>query len=97
MSVTLSKNYYLTLDLGSKLINFTSDTLKLAFTDTAPTTATHVYTDIVSPLALTNMATCFDFSNVDTIHGNSDTWCGNVDRNFSDRKLRSISIYRYLR
>ena len=57
MSVTLSKNYYLTLDLGSKLINFTSDTLKLAFTDTAPTTATHVYTDIVSPLALTNMAT----------------------------------------
>lgn len=57
MSVTLSKNYYLTLDLGSKLINFTSDTLKLAFTDTAPTTATHVYTDITSPLALTNMAT----------------------------------------
>ena len=57
MSVILSKNYYLTLDLGSKLINFTSDTLKLAFTDTAPTTATHVYADIVSPLALTNLAT----------------------------------------
>ena len=57
MSVTLSKNYYLTLDLGSGLINFTSNTLKLAFTDTAPTTATHVYADIVSPLALTNMAT----------------------------------------
>ena len=57
MSVALSKNYFLTLDLGSKLINLTSDTLKLAFTDTAPTTATHVYADIVSPLALTNMAT----------------------------------------
>jgi hypothetical protein len=57
MAVTLSKNYYFTLDLGSKLINFTSDTLKLAFTDTAPTTATHVYADIVSPLTLTNMAT----------------------------------------
>ena len=54
---TLTKNYFLTLDLGSKLINLASDTLKLAFTDTAPTTATHVYNDIVSPLALTNMLT----------------------------------------
>jgi hypothetical protein len=54
---TLQKNYYFTLDIGSKLFNLTSDTLKLAFTDTAPTTATHVYTDIVSPLALTNLST----------------------------------------
>ena len=54
---TLQKNYYFTLDIGSKLFNLTSDTLKLAFTDTAPTTATHVYTDIVSPLALTNLNT----------------------------------------
>ena len=57
MSVTLSKNYFFTVDLGTKLFNLTSDTLKLAFTDTAPTTATHVYADIASPLALTNMAT----------------------------------------
>ena len=54
---TLQKNYYFTLDIGSKLFNLTSDTLKLSFTDTAPTTATHVYTDIVSPLALTNLST----------------------------------------
>jgi hypothetical protein len=54
---TLQKNYFFTLDLGSKVFNLTSDTLKLAFTDTAPTTATHVYADISSPLALTNMAT----------------------------------------
>ena len=53
----LQKNYFFTLDLGSKVFNLTSDTLKLAFTDTAPTTATHVYADIVSPLALTNLAT----------------------------------------
>ena len=57
MSVTLSKNYFFTVDIGTGLMNLTSDTLKLAFTNTAPTTATHVYADIVSPLALTNMAT----------------------------------------
>ena len=54
---TLQKNYFFTVDLGTKLFNLTSDTLKLAFTDTAPTTATHVYADIASPLSLTNMAT----------------------------------------
>ena len=54
---TLQKNYFFTVDLGTKLFNLTSDTLKLAFTDTAPTTATHVYADISSPLALTNLAT----------------------------------------
>lgn len=55
MSVTLSKNYFFTLDLGSKVHNLTSDTLYVAFTDTAPTTATHLYSDIVSPLATTNI------------------------------------------
>ena len=64
MSVTLSKNYYFTLDMGSKLHNLGSDTLKLAFTDTAPTTATHVYTDISSPLSLTNMATSVALTSV---------------------------------
>lgn len=54
---TLQKNYFFTLDLGKAVFNFSSDTLKLAFTDTAPTTATHVYADITSPLALTNLAT----------------------------------------
>ena len=57
MAVTLSKTYFFTLDLGTKLHDLTANTLKLAFTDTAPTTATHVYADIASPLALTNMAT----------------------------------------
>jgi hypothetical protein len=57
MSVTLSKNYFFTVDMGTGLHNLTTATLKLAFTDTAPTTATHVYTDISSPLSLTNMAT----------------------------------------
>ena len=64
MSVTLSKNYFFTVDLGTKLFNLTSDTLKLAFTDTAPTTATHVYADITSPLALTNMATSVALTSV---------------------------------
>jgi hypothetical protein len=57
MSVTLSKTYFFTVDLGTAIHNLTTATLKLAFTNTAPTTATHVYADIVSPLALTNMAT----------------------------------------
>ena len=57
MSYTLQKNYFFTLDCGSAVHNLTTATLKLAFTDTAPTTATHVYADISSPLALTNMAT----------------------------------------
>ena len=58
MAVTLSKTYFFTLDLGLKVHNLNAtDTLKLAFTNTAPTTATHLYADIASPLALTNMAT----------------------------------------
>lgn len=60
----LQKNYFFTLDLGNKLFNLGSDTLKLAFTDTAPTTATHVYADIVSPLALTNLATSVALTSV---------------------------------
>lgn len=57
MSVILSKTNFFTLDSGSKVHNLTSDTLKLAFTNTAPTGATHIFTDIVAPLALTNLAT----------------------------------------
>ena len=52
---TLQKNYFFTLDIGKAVFNFASDTLYVAFTDTAPTTSTHVYTDIVSPLATTNI------------------------------------------
>ena len=56
MSVTLSKTYFFTLDLGLKVHNLNAtDTLKLAFTNTAPTTATHVYADIASPLSVTNI------------------------------------------
>jgi len=50
--------------MGSKLHDLTANTLKLAFTDTAPTTATHVYADIASPLALTNMATSVALTSV---------------------------------
>jgi len=58
MSVTLSKTYFFTLDCGLKVHNLNAtDTLKLAFTNTAPTTATHLYADITSPLALTNLLT----------------------------------------
>lgn len=57
MSITLQKNYYFTLDCGLQVHKLDTNTLKLAFTDTAPTTATHVYADITSPLALTNMNT----------------------------------------
>jgi hypothetical protein len=55
MSVTLSKNYYFTLDLGNAVFNFATDQLVLAFTDTAPTTATHTYSNITAPLATTNI------------------------------------------
>src|SRR6185369_11410753 len=54
---TLQKNFFFTVDLGTAIHNLTTATLKLAFTDTSPTTATHVYADIVSPLSLTNLAT----------------------------------------
>lgn len=65
MSVALSKNYYFPLDLGLEVHNLNNtDTLKLAFTDTAPTTATHVYNDIASPLALTNMLTSVALTSV---------------------------------
>ena len=64
MSVTLSKTYFFTLDCGSKLHDLTANTLKLAFTNTAPTTSTHVYADITSPLALTNMATSVALTSV---------------------------------
>src|ERR1035437_1924920 len=58
MAFTLNKTYFFTLDLGNKVHSLNAtDTLKLAFTNTAPTTATHLYSDIASPLALTNMAT----------------------------------------
>ena len=58
MSVTLSTTYFLTLDLGSKLHDLTANTLKLAFCTSAnaPTTASHIYTDL-TVVALTNMAT----------------------------------------
>lgn len=65
MAVTLSKTYFFTLDLGNKVHSLNAtDTLKLAFTNTAPTTATHVYADIASPLALTNMATSVALTSV---------------------------------
>ena len=44
--------------------NLSTNTLKLAFTDTAPTTATHLYSNIVSPLDLTNMATSVSLTSV---------------------------------
>lgn len=78
----LQKNYFVTLDLGNKVFNFSSDTLKLAFTNTAPTTATHVYADIVSPLALTNMATDVSLTSVTWTQANGTatlgaaTWTG---------------------
>lgn len=60
----LQKNYYFTLDCGNGVHDLASNTLKWAFTNTAPTTATHVYADIVSPLALTNMATSVALTSV---------------------------------
>ena len=56
MSVTLSKNNFFTVDLGTAIHNLTTASLKVAFTDTAPTAGgTHVYADIASPLATTNI------------------------------------------
>jgi len=78
----LQKNYFFTVDLGTAIHNLTTATLKLAFTDTAPTTATHVYADIVSPLALTNMATSVALTGVTytqatgTATLNASTWTG---------------------
>ena len=48
MAVTLSKTYYFTLDLGAKLHDLSANTLKLAFCTNAnaPTTASHILTDL---------------------------------------------------
>ena len=58
MSVTLSKTYFFTLDMGAKLHDLSANTLKLAFCTTAnaPTTASHVYAGL-TVVALTNMLT----------------------------------------
>lgn len=95
---TLQKNYFFTLDLGSKVFNLTSDTLKLAFTDTAPTTATHVYADIASPLALTNLATSVALTSVvftqttGTATLGAATWTG-TSQTGSFGPFRYIVIY----
>ena len=70
MSVTLSKTYYLPLDVFSKLHNLLSgqDTLKLAFVNCTAATMNalnsgagpHVYADLTggtAPIALTNLLT----------------------------------------
>ena len=95
---TLQKNYYLTLDMGTGLMNLTSNTLKLAFTDTAPTTATHVYTDIASPLALTNMNTSVSLTGTGYTQSTgtatlaASTWTG-VSQTGNFGPFRYIVIY----
>jgi len=55
---TLQKNNFFVLDVGLGVFNLNTNTIKIAFTDTAPTAAgTHVYADIASPLSLTNLLT----------------------------------------
>ena len=46
MAMTFTKVYNFVQDLGAKVHNLTSDVLKVALTDTAPTTASHVLSDI---------------------------------------------------
>jgi hypothetical protein len=98
MAVTLNKTYFFTLDCGSKLHDLTANTLKLAFCTSAhaPTTASHIYTDL-TVVALTNMATDPSLTSVvftqstGTATLGAATWTGTSQT--GDFTFRYIAIY----
>lgn len=63
MSVAFSKIDKFVLNLGNKVFNLGSDTLKVALTNTAPTASTaNQYSDLTSPLATTNLSGATPFN-----------------------------------
>lgn len=63
MSVALTKVDKFALNVGSKVFNLATDQLKVALTNTQPTVATdNQYSDLVSPLATTNLSGATPFN-----------------------------------
>jgi len=63
MAVALTKVDKFILNLGSKVFNLTTDQLKLALTNTAPTASTlNQYSELTSPLATTNLSGATPFN-----------------------------------
>lgn len=63
MSVALTKVDKFALNVGSKVFNLATDQLKVALTNTQPTVATaNQYSDLVSPLAATNLSGATPFN-----------------------------------
>lgn len=62
MSVAFNKNYAFVENLGGIPMNLKTDQLKVALTDTAPTTATALYANISSPIAGTNLSGATPFN-----------------------------------
>jgi hypothetical protein len=57
MSVAFTKTNKFVLNIGNKVFNLSTDQLKVALTNTAPTASTiNQYSDITSPLATTNLS-----------------------------------------
>ena len=59
---TFNKVYSFVEDLAEKVHNLGSDTLKVALTNTAPTTATTQHSDLTSPIAATNLSGATPFN-----------------------------------
>lgn len=63
MSTSFTKVNKFVLNLGSKVFNLSSDQLKIALTNTAPTASTaNQYSDITSPIASTNLSGATPFN-----------------------------------
>ena len=57
MAIPITKVDKFALNMGSKVFNLASDSLKIALTNTAPTVSTmNQYSDITSPIASTNLS-----------------------------------------
>lgn len=66
---TFTKVHSFTEAMAEKVHNLASDQLKIALTNTAPTTSNTVYADIVSPVASTNLSGANPFNITTTSSG----------------------------
>lgn len=63
MAVSFTKTNKFILNLGTKVFNLSSDSLKIALTNTLPTVSTvNQYSDLTSPLATTNLSGATPFN-----------------------------------
>ena len=62
MSSSFNKNYAFSANIAGSAMNLITDQLKVALTDTAPTTATALYANISSPIAGTNLSGATPFN-----------------------------------